>query len=342
MPPLSPGAPSTIASWTAALLRALAAAGIDAPDVAREAGIDPDTLHDPDARVPRVALTRLWQLAVQATGDPCFGLTAARFVHQTTFHGLGYAVLASATMKEAFERMIRHRRLIGDILELRLVALEDRYRFVVDVSAPPGVPFEAVDTIAAILVRQARMLRGAPDLCPLSVELQRPAPPSTEPFRRIFRAPVRFGASENAIEFSRADVESPLPSANAELARQNDDVVVRYLARLEKDRVSRRVQHALLDALPSGAPGKQAVARTLGMSPRNLQRQLALEGTSFKALLDQTRVELALRYVEEGRLSVTETAFVLGFADTSTFSRAFKRWTGRSPRDHARLGRTTT
>ena len=71
------------------------------------------------------------------------------------------------------------------------------------------------------------------------------------------------------------------------------------------------------------------------MSPRKMQRHLAEEGTSYKSLLNDARVDLARNYVREARLNVTEIAFVLGFADTSTFSRAFKRWTGMSPRRFA-------
>ena len=93
------------------------------------------------------------------------------------------------------------------------------------------------------------------------------------------------------------------------------------------------MQQALLDSLPDGEPSKAAVARTLGMSTRNLQRHLAAEGTSFKDLLNAARGSLARSYVDEGRLTVTEIAFLLGFADVSAFSRAFKRWTGMSPRE---------
>ena len=92
---------------------------------------------------------------------------------------------------------------------------------------------------------------------------------------------------------------------------------------------------AQIDALPDGAPSKAAIARALGMSPRGLQRHLADEGTSFKDLLESARASLARSYLGEGRHSVTEIAFLLGFADTSAFSRAFKRWTGSSPRDFA-------
>lgn len=321
---------TTLATWPATILRALAARGIDPAPLAAQAGIDPSALG-PDARVSRSALNRLWALAVDATGDPAFGLQAPRFVAQTTFHALGYAVLASGTLREAFERIIRYRRLIGDVLELRLREDGDRYRFEIDVSARPDVPFQAVDAIAAISAGQGRLLRGCD---PLRVTFARPEPRDVEPYRRAFRAPIVWDAPVNAIEWARADVESPLPAGNAELARANDEVLVRYLARLERSRTSARVQQALLDALPGGVPSKPAIARTLGMSARTLQRQLAAEGTSFSEVVDEARIALARTYVAEGRLSVTEIAFVLGFADTSTFSRAFKRWTGASPRGY--------
>jgi len=333
--PATPRPPtSTLAPWTATILRALAARGLDAPALAARAGIDAGNLG-PEARVPRDALNRLWQLAVEATGDPAFGLEASRHVAQTTFHALGYAVLASVTLRDAFERMIRYRRLIGEVLSLRLVDAGDRWRFEIDVSAEPGVPYQAVDAIASLCARQGRLLHGDRRCTPLAVHFARPAPADPEPYLRTFRAPLRWEAAVNALEWSRADLEDPLPAGNAELARGNDEVLVRHLARLAGARLSSRVQQALLEALPSGAPSKATIARGLGMSPRNLQRHLAEEGASFKGLLEGARTALARSYVEEGRLSVTEIAFVLGFADTSAFSRAFKRWTGASPREYA-------
>jgi AraC-like DNA-binding protein len=329
-------APSTLASWSATLVRALDAQGIDGRELAKRAGINPTVLMEPEGRVSRAALTELWRLAVEATADPCFGLRVTGFAAQTTFHALGYAMLASTTLKEAFERLIRHRRMIGDVIELSLSVAADRYRLLIDVSAPPGVPFEAVDAFAAGCVRSARLVRGDRSFSPLAVLLRRPQPPAVEAFWQTFRAPVSFDQPINAIDWARADFEERLPTGNADLARQNDEVAVRYLARLESASLSRRVRQALLDELPDGPPGKQAVARKLGMSPRNLQRHLAAEGTSFKDLLNEGRITLARNYVAEGRLSVTEIAFLLGFADTSTFSRAFKRWTGKSPREYTR------
>lgn len=324
---------STLAPWSATILRALEARGIDTAPIAERAGIDPGALG-PESRVPRAALNRLWQLAVEATGDPAIGLEVSRHSAQTTFHALGYAVQASVTLKEAMERVIRYRRLIGDVLDLRLVDAGDRYRFQIDVSAEPGIPFQAVDAIAATMARQARRLHAPRPCEPLAVTFAHPSPPSDEAYRRTFHAPVTFDAETNALEYARADVEDRLPAGNAELARGNDEVLVRYLARFDTA-LSSKVRRALVEALPDGAPSKETVARALGMSARNLQRHLAEEGTSFKEVLNEARVSLARSYVSDRRLSVTEIAFILGFADTSTFSRAFKRWTGLSPRDFA-------
>src|SRR5262249_21828347 len=105
--------------------------------------------------------------------------------------------------------------------------------------------------------------------------------------------------------------------------------------RLENAGVSNRVRRALLDTLPDGAATKPTIARRLGMSPRTLQRHLAGEGTTFKDLVADARMQLARNYLAQRRVPVTEIAFVLGFADVSAFSRAFKRWTGQSPRAYA-------
>jgi AraC-like DNA-binding protein len=228
-----------------------------------------------------------------------------------------------------------YRRLIGDVVELSLDDVGERTRFVIDVSAPPGVPYEAVDTFTSMCVPLARMLCGRRNLDPVAVTFERPEPSPSAAFRQVFHAPVTFSQPQNVLEFKRADLDAPLPSANAELARSNDQVVVSYLARLESASVSSRVLAALVQALPDGPPSEASIARQLGMSPRNLQRHLVEEGASYTSLLNNARVDLARNYVREDRLSVTEIAFVLGFADTSTFSRAFKRWTGKSPRQYA-------
>lgn len=322
---------TTSVGSAAAIVRALEARGLDGRAIARDAGIAAPVLGDPDARVPLPALTRLWGLAVAATGDPCLGLAVPRFATPTSLHGLGYAVTASATLGEALERLVRFRRLIGDVIELRLSRTGERHRLEIDLGSPPRVAHEATDAVAAGIVGQVRRLLRDRRFAPLAVALRRPAPADPAAFHRTFGVRVAFGRPANVLELRRTDLARSLPSAHAELARHNDALAARYLARLRTTSMARRVEQALTARLRSGAADKDAVARDLGLSARSLQRRLADEGTTFRDVLQRTRVALAREYVGEGRLSITEIAFLLGFADASGFARAFRRATGSAP-----------
>jgi AraC-like DNA-binding protein len=313
------------------VVRALEARGVDGRDVAARAGIDAAALGDPDARQPIEATTRLWRLAVEATGDPCFGLWASRFVTPTTFHALGFAVFASRTLREAFTRFVRYGHLVSDAAEPALEETEGRGRYRLVLPRGPGRPAEeAIDAILSLAARTARMLsEGATR--PVVVRLERAEPTLSAPFVKVFRAPVRFRQTENALEYAVRDLDARLPAGNPELARHNDEIAAHQLARIERGRVSRQLQRWLIETLSQGEPAEEAAARSFGLSLRNLQRRLRDEGTTYREVLHETRRDLARLHLDEGRLSVTEIAFLLGFADTSTFSRAFRRWTGSSP-----------
>ncbi len=123
---------------------------------------------------------------------------------------------------------------------------------------------------------------------------------------------------------------------NAELAKQNDALVADHLARIGRvDSLRDRVHALLVEHLPDGGPSEATIAQRLCMSPRNLQLQLAQEGTSYKVLLNCARQDLARSYLQKGKYSIKEIAFLLGFSDDATFTRAFRRWTGQSPRRFA-------
>jgi AraC-like DNA-binding protein len=125
-----------------------------------------------------------------------------------------------------------------------------------------------------------------------------------------------------------------LPAANAELARQNDAVVMALLARMDRDDIIARVRALFIELLPSGECSKEKVAARLNMSDRSLQSKLAIRNTSYRNLLNETRRELAQLYIRQGLHSVSEVTYLLGFADVSSFSRAFRSWEGLSPSEY--------
>ena len=121
------------------------------------------------------------------------------------------------------------------------------------------------------------------------------------------------------------------PVANPRLARINDQAVVDYLAMYDADDIVTQVRKKIIDGLIDGKPHQEAVARSLNLSLRNLQRKLSARGTSFRALTEEVRKELASRYLREKNKSIGEISFLLGFADPANFGRSFKRWTGTTP-----------
>ncbi|MFC6339660.1 helix-turn-helix domain-containing protein [Pseudomonas sp. CCM 7891] len=323
--------PTSLASWTRALRKQLDALGLDSAALCVEAGLDPQQMDDPNARYPLWATTRLWELAVQASGDPAIGLRVSRFVSPTTFHALGYALVASGSLREVFERIVRYHPVVSDALTLELSRDGERYRFRLQQPSGSQAPaFEAIDAFAAIYVRTCRNRLGR-DYAPLAVYLRRPEPADPEPWHRVFRSPVFFGAEEDRLEFAARDFDRHLDDANPELAEHNETVLKRSLAQLQPLTWERKVRTAIEAQLPEGEPSAERIAQALHLSLRSLQRHLADEGCRFDTLLNECRENLALVHLRDPQHSLAQISHLLGFADTNSFNRAFKRWTGITP-----------
>ena len=323
---------STITSWARLIWEGLQANGVDADAVFREAGLDPGALNDSGARYPLESMGRLWQLAELRSSDPCFGLTAAEQWYPTTWHGLGYAWLASATLEEALRRLVRYSAVISTAAEFRLADLGDRFRLVLTAHRESGVEPVAVvmDAVTANVVHMCRVTYGA-DFNPTRIELRHPGEGCRKRRREFFRCPIHYDADEIAIEIERKVACKPLSTANADLAHANERVISDYLAELGGGGVAARVRARLVDGLPSGDVTEKSVAESLHMSPRTLQRRLSEEKTNYKKILEETRRQLAERFIRDRGLTLNEITYLLGFSEISSFSRSFKNWTGMAP-----------
>jgi AraC-like DNA-binding protein len=163
------------------------------------------------------------------------------------------------------------------------------------------------------------------------VWLTRAAPDDVSEHRRVFGIPIAFSAETNAVWFDAAFLERPIkradPSLSPVLRRHADDLLS---ALPPSNSLATALHRHLLGTLSDGLPNIGVAASALGVSTRSLQRRLEDEGTSFKAVLDDVRRTLALSHLRDGTRTVSEVAFMVGFSEVSAFSRAFRRWTGRS------------
>ena len=191
--------------------------------------------------------------------------------------------------------------------------------------------FWYADADASNLISMCRANFGE-QLEPVSVSFKHEQPRCAGDYYTLFRCPINFSAEHNCLELSIEDIDKRLPGSNPLMSQIHDQAIIEYLARLDKKDIVQKVKNAIVELLPDGRISDQKVAEALFMSPRNLQRKLEAEGTTFKTLLTEIRRELALKYIQDSELTLTEISFMLGFSEMSAFSRAFKQWTGNSPR----------
>jgi len=313
------------------LVRLLDMHGLDGRALLREAGVEPVLLRKPDARVPGGVADVLLSKAAAAIPDAAFGLRAVRCWHPSNLGALGHAWLASSTLRTGLLRLERYGRLLVGRSPIRIVDGREGLRLVYsDRRRDPVLRAIGTDLALSLIVDMCRMNYGA-WLRPVEVRLARQPPASVDPYRGYFGCPVHFNAPDDSFLLSPRIVGELLPSGNRKLAGLLDGVLISELAALDRRDIPARCRAALLDHLASGAMSEQAMARELHMSRRSLQRKLAEAGTTYQRLADDTRRDLALRYMEEGARTATDVTFLLGFSDLSAFTRAFRRWTGVSP-----------
>jgi AraC-like DNA-binding protein len=325
---------TTIASITRPLVLALREYGCDDVEIYSRAGLDPYPQNPAELRYPADRLDRVWSLAEECTGDPCFGIAVAEKMQPQALYGIGFAWVSSDTLYDGLKRLVRYQRLISTRSDITLEEVDGLVEVSVRVAGDATDAWHVhpmvYDAASGMLLRMCRLALGE-DFDPCQVSLQRQPPPCIQRFHDYFRAPVTFGADRNVLYFRPETLVASLPHASPELARVNDQVVIDYLSQFEKGNVSMRVRSQIIELLPAGQPTQRGVAASLGMSVRNLQRKLHDEGFSFTSLLEEVRRELALQYLNQRHRSIGEITYLLGFSEPSNFTRAFRRWSGTSP-----------
>jgi AraC-like DNA-binding protein len=322
---------SMLGSFIVPVAQALRQCGVDPLTIIAEAGIDLAKGANPDWRVSQADFDRLLSHCMETTGDEAFGLVAAEQLQPQVLHSLGLAWLASDTVYDGLLRLQRFGRLVSTGIDLQLEEEgENVHLYLGSDPRLDGMGPASRDYAVGIVTRMCRMTLGE-FLAPVMILMDRPAPNDTERWEYLLASRVVFDSDTTRITWSRADIMEPLVTGDPRLARINDEHTAAYLDSFMARSTTRDVVDKIVEKLPDGPPGQQQIAAALHVSNRTLQRKLREEGTTFKELLKDTRMQLAQKYLRSPGRSVVETAYLLGFSEPSTFSRAFKRWTGVAP-----------
>jgi AraC-like DNA-binding protein len=312
----------TFHNWVEIVGRTLAEEGIDLGARLDELGQGRTVSSAGASRLdPKLSKT-IWGVVEDSTGDPVFGLSMLRGVDFHDFEDLGVALVASGTAEAAVQRIVRYHGLISDRVS---IGLEIGQR-VLEVRIEHLDHWRANEFSAALITRVLRA-RFDRSLNPIEVRLGFVNEAGQATYARYFRCPVAQGAAITGLSYDRLALGRYRAHESAGMADRFDELLrarERELARATS--TVGAVRHALVSTMGKDPPSLERVAASMHVSERTLQRRLADEGSSFAQILDATRRELAESWLAENQLSRTEIAYLLGFAQPSSFSRALRRW----------------
>ena len=298
--------------------------------VLRQAGLPMGLFNQEKILVSTEEFFALYRGIAEGSNDPGFGLKLGTEERIERYDPIKIAALSARTFRDAVERLSRYKQLTCPE-EIRLVerANECAVQFVW-LLAHENEPPLLVDVCFAWIIGIAHRGTGR-SLNPKQVEFQR-APTHREMYEAHFRCPVMFRANQNALVFSKADMDLPFVSYNADLLAAVAPQLEAELREQLAQKTFREQAKGILKRLLTGQrPWIDDLARELHLSTRTLQRRLTEQGITFHRLLEEARRELAHHYLLHSSLELNETAYLLGYEDANSFFRAFHHWEGTSP-----------
>jgi AraC-like DNA-binding protein len=327
--------PTVGAGFARGLLGFAVRKGADRQLLLTRSGIAASSLEDQDARVPFQSYVALMRAGQELTGDTALALHYGEGVDIADVSVIGLIGQASETMTEAFRQLNRFVRLIvetdnegdGDRFGIRVDAAG---LWMVDTRRNPNDFPELTESALAQLVCGPRRFDDTPFV--RAVHVTHPAPPHAKEYERVFRAPIVFNSDRNGLLVDptwATHKVARLPRYAFGVLTEHADALLQTLEGSKS--VRGRVERLLMPVLHTGAANMETVASQLGMSRQTLFRKLKAEGVTFATVLDELRHRMAADYLGARRVSVNETAYLVGFSEPAAFSRAFKRWTGCSP-----------
>lgn len=315
------------------LLDFAVARGADRAALAAAAGIDERALEDADSRLPFDIYIALMRHASALCGDPALALHYGESVDMSEVSIVGLIMNASETMAEAFAQLQRFSQLALEVEgagERFGVVIRDGALWIVDQRLNPNdFPQLSEVTFSRLACGPRRFL---PQSHILEVHFTHPAPSYREEYQRVFACDVFFDSAWNAM---RMHPEAPTwrvalqPRYVFGVLTERADLLLRQLDDRRTTRA--RVEGLILPMLHKGDVNAETIAGAMGFSRQTLFRRLRDEGVTFDQILDDLRHRMALHYLRGERASINEVAYLVGFSDRASFSRAFKRWTGRNP-----------
>lgn len=317
-------------SWVNTVLLAAQRLGVALDPLLAAAGIATTELQA--ERWPIDHITRLWRAAAQLTGDAGFGLKAGALVGPASFNVVSYLLQSAPTLRESIGVVQKYQRLISDGGRLQMIT-GSQSSWLVYHPRQGSLPFSPhqIEAVLAAMVAFSQWVSGS-TVRPLKVQFSHSPIGPPGGYHAALQCPVDFDQAFSGVLLDNALLDAPLPQADAQLAQVHQQYAAARLAALSPpETLVQDLRRWIATQLHGQLPSRTKAAQALGLSPRTLARRMQAQQLDFSTLVDQARRDAALQAVAETRQALADIGQSLGFAEPSTFWRAFKRWTGQTP-----------
>jgi len=299
-------------------------------------------LENPEGRIPLATYIALIKAGIELSKEPALSLLFGEAVRLQDISIVGFLGETLSNVESGPAMMNRYARLAldpddgGNTDAMELVREGGDLWLKSTIEAYIDNPLLTESAFARTVTTVRAMWSSIPDLArlrfPKAIRFTHKEPGYRAEYDRIFGVPLFFGSNMNGLLMDEGFLKISLPRANPHLSQALTARAEELLKSLESSKTTRGQVEKLLTAnLQSRATSVDVIARQLGVSRQTLFRRLKAEGVTFEKVLDELRHRMALKYLEDRKLSVNETAYLVGFSDPAAFSHAFKRWTGHSP-----------
>ena len=309
-------------------------AGVDAALLSKKAGLTPHQIEDRNARLSVRDQISFLNLAADALQDEFLGFHLAQIPDLREIGLLYYVAASSEILSTAVQRAARYSSIINEGISIKYFDGQDVVVSFHYVGVSRHQDTHQIEFFMTALVRICRQLTGH-HVMPTRVSLMHRRNTACSEFVEFFGGDVDFSSAIDEVAFAPAIKQIPVVSADPYL---HDSLITYFeevLSRRSPNRGSFRssVENAIVPLLPHGKVRINDIARRLGVSPRTFARRLSSEGLTFSDVLESLRSDLAARYLAEEDLSISQIAWLLGYQEVSALTHAFRRWTGKTPRE---------
>ena len=321
----------------AVVVNALGKSGVQAAALLAGTGLMEDQLKSATTRVSYQQTSTVLRNALQLSPDPAFALRAGQLMRVTSYGMYGYALMSSPSHEVALEFAHKYHLVMGPVARMSAATDSGGVLFTYDpilAHDPQDALYRAcVEFVVSSHFRLNRDLYG-PAFRFAQIRLAYPAPAHARAYRQLFGCSIEFGQARNEVRLDAAWMVDPTPYSDPITNAMALETCEAVLGRLHQAKgLAGRIRQMLIEH-PGRFPNVEATAAQLSMSPRMLHRKLEAEQTTYRKLLAEVRMNLAIEYLRKTTMTNEDIAARLGYSDAANFRHAFFGWTGKRPSDY--------